>query len=262
MSNIPLSPEQRAQKWGTVAKWLAFAVVGFLVSPFILATIEGMLGLIVVGLVAGGVWMALPAIQSAAINMRLKLIKAEAARNPIETLQAEYMRRSGLLDERKKAIETFDAKTRTFGDKLDGFKRDYPAEAPKYQQIYDQMVRLEKRQEQQWIEAAKGLKLFDSEIKKATAMWDMAIAADAARAGSGLDNDEFYAKLKVETSLDSIQDGMNRAFSQLDTLLLESDGASTVAVTTTAAPAALPAPNQDNVIDIPFTKTSTKVSAR
>jgi hypothetical protein len=255
MSSVPLSPEQRAQKWGTVAKWLAFAVVGFLVSPFILATIEGMLGLLVAGAIAGGVYFAMPALQSAAINMRLKMIKAEAAKNPIETLEAEYLRRADLLDQRKQAIATFDAKTRTFGDKLDGFKRDYPAEAPKYQQIYDNMLLLLKRQNQQWMIAAKGLKAFDGEIKKARAMWEMAKAAAAAQAGSQLGDEEFYAKLKVETSLDAIQDGMNGAFSQLDTLLLEADNDG--ALPAAATQAALPAPNQDNVIDADFVKTST-----
>jgi hypothetical protein len=257
--SVPLSPEQRAQKWGTVAKWAAFAIVGFLVSPFILATIEGMLGLLVAGAIAGGVYFAMPALQSAAINMRLKMIKAEAAKNPIETLEAEYLRRADLLDQRKTAIGNFDAKTRTFGDKLDGFKRDYPTEAPKYQQIYDNMLLLLKRQNQQWMIAAKGLKAFDGEIKKAKAMWAMAIAANEAQAGSGLGDDQFYAKLKTETALDAIQDGMNGAFSQLDTLLLEADNDGASALPAASTQAALPAPNQDNVIDASFTKTTTPI---
>jgi hypothetical protein len=253
--SIPLSPEQRAAKWGTVAKWVAFAVVGFLVSPFIVATITGMLGLIVAGAIATVAWAATPAIESAAINLRLKLIKQEAARNPIETLQAEYMRRSQLLDERKNAIERFDAKVHTFGDKLAGFKRDYPADAPKYQETYDKMLLLLKRQGDQWRLANKQLHDFNGVIDRAKALYAMACAANEAKGASGLDQDEFYASLKTETALDSITDGMNTAFSQLDTLILESDNNSTISTTTQNA---LPEPN-NNIIDVPFVKSTKKV---
>ena len=238
MNTIPLTPEERAKYWGTIAKWATFIVVGFLFAPYAVVAITGMLGLIVGCGIAAGTWLMLPVVEAKAMNLRLKMIKAEAAKNPIETLESEYLRRQLLLDQRKTAIETFDAKTRTFGDKLDGFKRDYPDEAQKFQSTYDQMALLLKRQKDQWREASRGLALFDGEIKKAKAMWDMAQAANAARAGSGLDEESFNAKLKTETALDSIQDGMNRAFSQLDTLILESDNADPQIET---KPAALPA---------------------
>lgn len=257
MSNIPLAPEQRAKRWGFVAKWAAFAIAGFLFAPYVMLTITGMLGLLVAGAIAGLTWVTLPAIESGATNLRLKLIKSEAAKNPIETLENEYLRRQLLLGERKQAIETFDAKTHTFGDKLDGFKRKYPSESAKFQAQYDQMNLLLHRQRDQWIEANKGLNMFNNEIEKAKAMWDMALAAAAAQAGSGLTNEDFYAKLKVETALDSVQDGMNRSFSQLDTLLMEGDNDHPALENT--AQAALPAPT--HVVDINSAKHSIKVTS-
>jgi len=253
MSSLPLSPEQRAQKWGTIAKWGIFAGFGFFFAPIAMATITGMLALIVVGVIGLVTWALLPAAQDAAKNLRLKLIKAEAAKHPIETLESEYLRRSTLLDERKTTIETFEAKTRTFGDKLDGFKHQYPAEAPKFQTQFDQMQLLLKRQRDQWKEARRNLTVFDGVIQKAKAMWDMALAAAAARAGSELDEAGFNAKLKTECALDSIQDGMNSAFSQLDTLIMEGDAQEDTTIETSQPAAALPAPS-GSVIDVPVTK--------
>lgn len=249
MSTLPLSADEKAAKWGTITRWAFFAGVGYLVSPIILATIQGMLGLIVVGAICGAIHFLSPVFQQAAMNLRLKMIKAEAAKNPIETLENEFLRRSTMLDERKHKIETFDAKTRTFGDKLDQFKRDYPSDAPKFQITYDQMMLLLKKQRLQWKEAAKGLQDFAGVITRAKAMYAMALAANEAKQGSGLDEDAFYAQLKTETALDSIQDGMNQAFSQLDTLVLESDN-DDIMKNVTPAQQSLPSSNNSNIIDI------------
>lgn len=247
MSDIPQTPEERAKKWSILARWGIFAVVGFLVSPFIMATLTGMLGLLAVCTICGTTYYMLPVIEDKAKNIRLQMIKAEAAKNPIETLENEYLRRQLILGQRKDAIEKFDTKTRTFGDKLDGFKRNYPTDAPKYQQIYDSMMLLLQRQRAQWKEANKNLNLFNGEIDRAKAMYEMALAAAAAKEGSGLDEDAFNARLKTETALNSITDGMNSAFAQLDSLVDESEKTE---INVTPAPAQIAAPNDTNVIDI------------
>lgn len=223
MSSLPLTPDQRAQRWGVVAKYAALLVVGFFVAPYIFTAITGLVGLAVAGALMLGTWVALPSIQAGAANLRLKLIKAEAAKNPIETLQNEYLRRSQALNERKTKIEQLAAKTNGFGTKLQGFKRDYPSEAQVYQDIYDKMVLLLKRSREQWVLAERQLGAFDREIEKAKAKWDMALAAADLRQDAGQVEAEFFAKLRVECSFDAIELGMNTAFAQLDTLLMESD---------------------------------------
>lgn len=246
-TSIPLTPEQRAARWGTAAKIATIGVLGFLVSPFVLSAIGGLLGLLALATIYGVTYVTLPAIGDWGKNMRLSLIKSEAARDPIGTLESEHLRRTLLLDERKTAIETFAAKTGTFGGKLEGFKRQYPEEAPKFQHTYDQMQLLLRRQREQWSEANRGLALFAGEVKKAKAMWDMALAAAAAREGSGLDETAFLAQLKVDTSLDTISEGMSRAFAQLDTLIMEGDANAQINVT--PAKVALPAPDGRTTIE-------------
>lgn len=269
-STIPPSPEQIAARYGKAIKVVGVLILGYVVSPFILAAIGGLAGLIVGGLICGAVYYASPAIETWGANMRLKSLKAAAAANPIETLQNEYARQSQLLDERLNAIETFSGKIRSFGDKLDGFKQSYPAEAGKYQAIFDQMHDLLARRDQQWKQGKHQLDLFEAAITKAQAIWDMSNAANAARAGSGLDTDAVWAKIKTDTAYSTIQDNMNTALSSLDTLTLESDSIdmgtvgvqATVVNDTPAQAASLPAPDADRVLDAEYTTEPSHSKAR
>ena len=238
--NTPPTIDPRAKRWGVIAKYAALVAIGFFVAPWIFTAITGLIGLIIAGGILLAVWMLAPAVQTAAQNMRIKLIKGEAARNPIETLQNEYLRRDQALNERKNKIETLAAKTAGFKSKLDQFKRDYPSDAQAYQEIYDKMVLLLKRSREQWMIAERQLQAFDGEIEKAKAKWEMAQAANQLRTDAGQVEAEFFAKLRVESSLDAIETGMNAAFAQLDTLLMESDGVDMKNVTGTAPQATLP----------------------
>ncbi len=219
----PVTNDPRARRWGIVAKYAALLGVGFFVAPYVFTAITGLIGLLAAGGIMLGAWMVLPTIEAGAANLRLKFIKAEAAKNPIETLQNEYLRRTQSLNERKEKIETLAAKTAGFGTKLSQFKRDYPSEAHVYQDIYDKMVLLLQRSRGQWVLAEKQLDSFDREIEKAKAKWDMALAAADLRKDAGNVEAEFFAKLRVECSFDAIELGMNSAFAQLDTLLMESE---------------------------------------
>ena len=84
--SLPQPLDPRARRWGVFAKYAALLVVGFAVAPFIWVAIGGLLGMIVAGVILLGTWMVLPAVEAAAANLRLKLIKGEASRNPVETL--------------------------------------------------------------------------------------------------------------------------------------------------------------------------------
>jgi hypothetical protein len=215
--------DPRARRWAVVAKYGALLAVGFAAAPYVFTAITGLIGLVVAGALMLGTWMLLPFIGDAAANFRLRLIKAEASKNPIETLENESLRRAQLLQVRQEKIESLAAKTAGFGSKLQQFKRDFPADAQSYQEIYDKMVELLKRSRDQWKIADAQKDQFDREIVRAKAKWAMAIAASDLRKDAGQVESEFFAKLRVESSLDSIEMGMNSAFAQLDTLLMESE---------------------------------------
>jgi hypothetical protein len=251
-TTIPLSPEQRAARTGTLIKWIAFAVLGLAFSFIAQAVITGMLGLVVAASIAGGVYWALPLVEQKATNLKLKLIKREAANNPIETLENEFMRRNIALSDAEHKVETFDASCQSFADKVDQFKRQWPDQAPKFVAILGKMQQVLARQTQLLVASKHSLNLFEKEIEKAKAIWDMVQAAAVLNKSAGLSQDEFYAKLKTDTALDSITDGMNTTFAQLNTSLIDGDTAA-AEINVTPAAAALPAAS-GAVIDVDATE--------
>ncbi len=222
----PPSTDPRAKRWAFVAKGVALLAVGFFIAPFIFTAITGLVGLIAAGAVMGLTWMVLPAIGNGAANIRLKLIKAEAAKNPVETLQNDLRDKTVALDLRKTNIEKLNGQIRTFADKVAGIKERYGVGDSGYVKLNADLANLKRvafHRAEKWKEARAQLNRYSEEIDRAGMIWDAGNAAAAARESSGLSEDEFYAKLRAETAFDSIQNGYNEALASLDTSMLESD---------------------------------------
>lgn len=222
--NQSLINDPRARRWGNVAKWGGFLVLGFFVAPYVWVAVGGLIGLIVGGVILLGAWMIRPALFSMAANMRLKLIKAEAAKNPVETLQNDLRQKAVALQQRKEAIETLNSQIRTFSDKVDEIRSSYGAEDPGYLKLSRDLADLRRvyaHRCEKWKEARDQLGRYEEEIKRANMIWDAAQAAAAARETSGLTEDEFFAKLRTETAFESIKKSYNDALASLDTALLE-----------------------------------------
>jgi dGTP triphosphohydrolase len=231
--NEPIINDPRARFWGNVAKYGALLVVGFLVAPYIWVAIGGLIGLIVAGVVILATWMLRPVVFSFAANMRLKLIKAEAAKNPVETLQNDLKDKAQALAKRKDAIETLNSQIRTFSDKVDEIKATYGAEDGGYQKLSRDLADLRRvyaHRCEKWKEAREQLRLYEEEIKRASMIWEAAQAAAAARETSGLTEDEFYAKLRAETAFEAIKKSYNDALASLDTAMLEGPATNSLAI--------------------------------
>ncbi len=229
--NQPIINDPRARFWGNVAKYGAVIVAGFFIAPYIWVAIGGLIGLVVAVGVILAAWMLRPVAFSFAANMRLKLIKAEASKNPIETLQNDLKDKAQALANRKDAIETLNSQIRTFSDKVDEIKASYGAEDAGYLKLSRDLADLRRvyaHRCEKWKEAREQLKLYEEEIKRANMIWEAAQAAAAARETSGLTEDEFFAKLRTETAFEAIKKSYNDALASLDTALLE--GPSTASI--------------------------------
>lgn len=249
-TNTTIDP--RAKRWGTFAKWAAMLTIGFFVAPYIWVAIGGLIGMIVAGGILLATWMLLPAAEAAAANMRLKLIKQEAARNPVETLQIDLRNKTVALDERKTAIERLNGQIRTFADKVDEIKNKYGVQDGGYIKLNEDLGYLRRvalQRAAKWKEAHAQLIRYGEEIDRASMIWDAGQAAAAARESSGFTEEDFYAKLRSETAFDSISNSYNEALASLDTSMLEADP---------VVQASLPAP-KGNTIDL---KVNTKLNAK
>lgn len=237
---------ERIEKFAKIG---GFLVVAFLVSPFIWATIGGALGILTAGIIGVIVINFVPWFASALANWRLKALKYEAAKNPIETLQNDYAQKRQALIEFKQRIESTVGELFKFKGKLEGFKKKFPADAANYDKQYAQAVELLDRRKQRYKEGREKLALYEAEIERASAIWEMALATAEMNKAASVDNESIVAKIQRDTALDAVQKALGMAFADLETSLLDESGqpAAKLAV---SAQQALPSPDGKPSLDL------------
>lgn len=256
MTTTSSPQDPRARRWGIAAKSAAILVVGFLVAPYIWTAIGGLVGLLVGGAVIGATWMTLPWLGLKAGNLRLALVKHEAATNPVPTLQNELQRQQQALDERKTAIGHLRGQIATFEDKLSTLGKRFGKSDDSYIKMSAQLVSLKRvadSREEKWQTAYVQVGRFEQEIERASLIWDAAQAAAAAQESSGLTEKDFMAKLQRETALDSIRSTFNDTIASLDTDLMQTDAEKML-----DAPAQAALPSGNEPIEVVVSPATTK----
>jgi hypothetical protein len=199
------------------------ALIGcIIIAPIIGMLIQGMVGLVVAGIVALITIQLAPWFADVIANWRLKLIKHEASKNPVETLQNDFIKRQAALASFAEAITNFATAIKNFNDKLAGFKKQWTdEEATKFTEQLDKMKQLLELRRRKYSEAEQALQEYSIQIKKAESIWIMGQEAAKMTAAAGMTDEDFLQKLKVDTALDSVSSTMNRAFAELETSLME-----------------------------------------
>jgi len=213
--------DKRRKRIEMLIKIVGLCVAAFFVAPFVFIVIKGLIGMVIAAVVGGSIIFFTPVVARVFANWRLKAIKAEAARNPIETLQNDYGKRQQGLRNFANRISDFATAVGSFEDKLDDFKRDHPEDAPKFDEQLRKMKLILDNRKAKFKEAQTELTAYDKEIKRANDIWEMGQAAAAMTSAAGMTEDDFLQKISTETALDSVQKSMNRAFADLEVSLLE-----------------------------------------
>lgn len=217
-----MTNEERKQRIEKILKLVGLGVVGFIVSPVIFATIQGLVGLIVaaaIGLFAVNV--AVPWYAMKIANWRLKAMKAEAAKNPVETLQNQYLEKEKQVEKFSQHIIDFSTAVENFAQKLKIFEKDYPDEAPQMREQLSKTRQLLSNKRQKLVQANEGLKAFKAEIKKVGAKWQIAQEAMAMNQAAGMTDESFMEQMIKETAIESVTTSLNRALAEIDAELIE-----------------------------------------
>lgn len=111
-----LNDQARRKRIETIVKVAGLAVAGFVVAPFVYIAIQGLIGLTIAGFLSLCIIYATPVAASKLANWRLKLLKAEAMKNPVETLQNQYVKKTQALDDFREQIKIFSTQVLTFAD--------------------------------------------------------------------------------------------------------------------------------------------------
>lgn len=219
--------EQKKQKFGNWVKLGALAVVGFLVAPFIMLTIKGLIGLGVAAAVGFTMVQLVPWFALKVANWKYRLIDAEkvahvkavvgaASENPIETLTNLLLAKKKAFGEFKSAVERAVTARSNFKTKVAKFKERYPHRAAEFEAQLERMTDLVERKKRALGEAQKSLEDGDMKLEEMKAYYEMSKDAIEANRAAGMDTGDAFEKLKADTACDAVFESMNMAFAQLE----------------------------------------------
>ncbi len=275
MASSSIDLEARRKRIETWAKVLGLGVAAFLFAPFAIATITGLVSLIVVSVVGLLVVnVGLPWFAVTLANWRLKALKAAAAMNPIETLENQYAdRQNALLKIRDNIKQSYAVLQQLYGQ-IQEHNQKYPGTPSQFTDKYTKLQQLVTLRGNKYKQAQQSLLAFGELIEEKRSDWKiaqtMAEASKLANVG-----EDFQSKLLKDTAVNTIQDGLNLAFSELDTALLDENNSTPAQVQVTSSPAATAqiAPSappsaldlgfdSDNVVDVEAVPATPKRARR
>lgn len=214
---------KRIEFW---TKGLGLAVVGFIVAPFVFIAIKGLIGLVVAATIGCGIVFFLPVVAAKFANWRLKALKAEATKNPVETLQNDFRIRQEKVYQFRDNIKNFFAEIENFANEVEIMKSSHPKDAAKFEVTLNKMRGVYAIRQQKYEQAKKQLVAYEQEIERANAIWNMAQSANRLGEAAGMTDSDFLQKIMSETALDSVQKNLNFALAELEVSLVDesSDG--------------------------------------
>lgn len=216
-----MNTDQKRKRIETIA-WIAGAgVIGVIIAPFVFLAVKGIIGFIITGVITWTSIQFLPVFTMKIANWRLKALKYEASKNPIETLQNDYKARQEALSNFLQSIKDFATQVNIFGGKLVDFSKQYPEEAHLYRDQHAKMKQLLDLRFSKYEEVKAGLVAYALEIKKAEALWDMSKAAAEMNKAAGVDSEEFLQKISRETAIESVQKSLYGSLADLEISLRE-----------------------------------------
>lgn len=215
--------ELKRKRIDLAVKGVALLGISFVAAPVVLVALPGLIGLVATLAIGVTAVNVAPVFSMKIANWRIKAKKAEAAKNPVETLQNDYGRRETALQQFRESINTFAAKVQTFADKVATFKTQYPEEVEKFANQLTKMKKLLELRRNKYRDATKQLELYQEEIQKAGAIWEMGQAAAELTQAAGMTEGDWEAKIMVETALNSVTENMNKAFAELETSLIDEE---------------------------------------
>lgn len=204
--------QKRIERWVKVG---LIGLVALIVSPVILMTIKGLLGLVVAGLIVVTTVQLAPVFAFKLANWRMKLIMAEAGRNPIETMKNVYLEKSQIIQEKDAKIVEFEGRIGDYHDKMVVFTRRYPDEAPKFQEVEDKMRRALANMKHRQADAKAIQHEYALNIDKAEAIYQMALAAAEVTQLSRGAEDQVFMDIKQQVSFDAVNHKFNTAVASL-----------------------------------------------
>lgn len=149
-------------------------------------------------------------------NWRIKEIKAEARKNPIETMENEALDMAARNEAYKEALTKRKAQGASWLSEIEELRRDDPEGAAIYdKEIEDYHAEMAARDEE-LAEAIVGLEEFREVIKVASRRWKVAQHSEQFRAASLSEQDQLMRKIVIDEALTAVKDRAHEATARLN----------------------------------------------
>lgn len=227
---------QWAERHQTRLKYGGLFVVAVVLAPVVWTGVIGLVGGVVFTGLAIAATQALPWFAKRAANAKaeamvrednrhLQALKAEAQRNPIETLWTKFHQDEAINERRSQALIALDGKARAFGGKLDSFRKKFGANV-------EQLARLEERGRKMALVVEVRRKKLDEVMARHTekkntielgaGIWEMILASREFDDADGRTAEErFEAEFKEQTAFDAIEAGWHQSGAEFDQMMRE-----------------------------------------
>jgi hypothetical protein len=215
--------QKKIQNYGTLLKWVVGISVLAVAAPIMVLALKSVVAIALTGIIALASVHFAPVLQMKFVNWKLQAIKAEARKNPIETMQAVYAQKIEEKKQFKDRITTFRAVLSDIKSKLQIFREKYPKDAEAFEAKVDIGKKRLVQREARYQNIKLALKEYAGVIERANAIWEMSNAMAALDEADAKMMDDLMSKIKVETSLDSVTHNMNQVFAAMETDLLDGD---------------------------------------
>jgi hypothetical protein len=219
-----LTPEQRKQRTENIVKVLSVLGLSLILGPFFFTILHGLgaiAALIVATAVLFTVWKFIPWFAMKIGNARLKAIKAEASKNPVETLQNQLVEKRNALTDFKENIGVFTAQVLSFADEVKKYVDEGLEDAQTYVDQLKKMRQLLDLRKEKLARAEEAVAEFEVNIQRTDRKWKMALAAQNMNEAAGQIAGDIFDKICIETAMDSVQQKLNESFADLEIALAD-----------------------------------------
>ena len=265
--NKQLTPEQRKARLQLGLNIAGVCLIAAFVGPFAVTILHGLGALLAVAITVGIAWTAMKFMNWFTLmiaNASLKAMKAEAMKNPVETLQTEYVKKNEALKAFRQQLNNFIAEVANFTTKVQSYVKQGLEDAPIYVGQLKKMKQLEALREQKYTDAVNSLNDFAEAIRRTDTKWKMACAAQHMSEAAGEMEGDIFDKICIETAIDSVQTKLNQSFADLDLALLDDANARKQAdqrklneIANRPMAKQLNDAINDSIVDVPATTVST-----
>jgi hypothetical protein len=225
-----------AERHQTRLKYGGLFVAAVVLAPVVWTGVVGLAGGLVFTALAIAGTQALPVVARRMANAKaeamereanrhLQALKAEAQKNPVETLWRGYAEDERILEQRSQALVELDGKARAFGGKLDGFRKKFGANVEQLARFEDrqkkmvQVVNMRRQKLDRLIALHADKK---QAIELGAGIWEMILASREFDDADGRTAEQrFEAEFKEQTAFDAIESGWHQTGAEFDQMMRE-----------------------------------------